>query len=134
MDLPKLLVRLVEEKHVEQLFIATHSNLFDLDSTGYWDISKDGERGTQATRKDDLNSIDRHHLYEPGPAKHALLDVLHYLEPDEVAYRRADNGDTVTVQQMIGLLQADDSLAKQFLDDIHGAAVRAVRVQSKRKK
>lgn len=133
MDLRHLLTRLVNEQYIDQLFIATHSNLFDLDATGYWDVSKDDENGTVVRRETDLNKIDKQHLYEPGPAKHALLDVLRYLEPDEVAYRRADSGETVTVKQMIEFLQADDPLAKQFLDDIHGAAVRAVRVHSKRK-
>lgn len=37
--LRQLLVRLVEEKHIDQLFIATHSNLFDLDRDGYYDVS-----------------------------------------------------------------------------------------------
>src|SRR5262249_9016805 len=48
--LRQLLVRLVEEKHIDQLFIVTHSNLFDLDSTGFFDVHlKNGE--TKVTKK-----------------------------------------------------------------------------------
>lgn len=124
-----LLVRLVEEKFVDQLFIATHSNLFDLDPTGYFDVSlKDG--CTVVTRSD-LTRIDRDHLYEPGPAKHALEKLLQYAPEDEIVFRRSD-GSGVTAKEMMRLLQEDDALAVRFLQDVHGAAVRMVKVQSKK--
>jgi hypothetical protein len=124
-----LLVRLVEEKFVDQLFIATHSNLFDLDPTGYFDVSlKDG--CTVVTRSD-LTRIDREHLYEPGPAKHALEKLLQYAPEDEIVFRRSD-GSGVTAKEMMRLLQEDDALAVRFLQDVHGAAVRMVKIQSKK--
>ena len=127
--LRQLLVRLVDEKFVDQLFIATHSNLFDLDPTGYFDVSlKDG--CTVVTRSD-LTRIDREHLYEPGPAKHALEKLLQYAPEDEIVFRRSD-GTGVTAKEMMRLLQEDDALAVRFLEDVHGAAVRMVKIQSKK--
>lgn len=124
-----LLVRLVEEKFLDQLFIATHSNLFDLDPTGYFDVSlKDG--CTVVTRSD-LTRIDREHLYEPGPAKHALEKLLQYAPAEEIVFRRSD-GRGVTAEEMMRLLQEDDALAVRFLEDVHGAAVRMVKIQSKK--
>ncbi|WP_437637170.1 AAA family ATPase [Sorangium sp. So ce854] len=127
--LRQLLVRLVEEKYVDQLFIATHSNLFDLDPTGYFDVSL--EEGCTVVKREELTRIDREHLYEPGPAKHALQRMLEYTPPEEVVFRRADDSP-VTAQEMLRMLQEDDAVAVSFLQDVHGAAVRMVRVQSKK--
>lgn len=128
--LRQLLQRLVDEGYLKQLFIATHSNLFDLDPDGYFDVSLDGRGATQVTRKP-LSEIDKEHLYEPGPAKHALHDLLTVLEPDAVVFRR-DDGTPVSASEMLDMLQRDDPVAVAFLQDVHGAAVRAVRVASKR--
>ncbi|XXT22372.1 AAA family ATPase [Sorangium sp. So ce429] len=128
--LRQLLVRLVEERHIDQLFIATHSNLFDLDPAGYYDVSlKDG---CTVVERADLPRIDREHLYEPGPAKHALEHLLGYAPDDEVVFRRPD-GAGVTAKEMLRLLQEDDAIALHFLQDIHGAAVRMVKVQAKKR-
>jgi hypothetical protein len=129
--LRQLLVRLVQEKHIDQLFIATHSNLFDLDPTGYYDVSL--RDGCTVVERSDLTRIDREHLYEPGPAKHALARLLGYAPADEVVFRRAD-GTPVTAEEMLRLLQEDDDVAVQFLRDVHGAAVRMVRVQAGKSK
>lgn len=128
--LRQLLVRLVEEQHIDQLFIATHSNLFDLDPTGYYDVSLDD--GSTVVERADLSRIDREHLYEPGPAKHALENLLQYAPEDEVVFRHPD-GAGVTAKEMLRLLQEDDAVALRFLQDIHGAAVRMVKVQSKKR-
>jgi hypothetical protein len=129
--LRELLERLVNEKHIDQLFIATHSNLFDLDPTGYFDVSlKDGET---VVERADLTRIDRDHLYEPGPAKHALQRMLEYMPPGEVMFRRGD-GSPVSVAEMLELLQNDDPLAVDFLRDVHGAAITMVRVAKKKGK
>lgn len=127
--LRQLLVRLVEEKHIDQLFIATHSNLFDLDPMGYYDVSL--QDGCTVVKRSDLTRIDREHLYEPGPAKHALARLLQYAPEDEVVFRRSD-GSPVTAKEMLGLLQEDDDVAVKFLQDVHGAAVRMVKVQAKK--
>lgn len=127
--LRQLLVRLVEERHIDQLFIATHSNLFDLDPTGYFDVSL--RDGCTVVERADLTRVDREHLYEPGPAKHALQRLLEYAPEDEVVFRRS-NGTGITAQEMLRLLQEDDDAAVSFLQDIHGAAVRMVRVQAKK--
>jgi hypothetical protein len=129
--LRQLLERLVNEKHIEQLFIATHSNLFDLDPKGYWDVSL--WNGATVVERADLTRIDRDHLYEPGPVKHALRKVLEYMPPEEIAFRRGD-GSPISTAEMLQLLQDDDDLAVEFLKDIQGAAVRMVKVQNKLKK
>lgn len=128
-DLRVLLKRLVDEHHLDQLFIATHSNLFDLDPDGYWDVSMvDGE--TRVERKP-LHEIDARHLYEPGPAKHALAQLLRYAPDDEVVFRRPD-GAPVTAKEMLRLLQEDDDTAVAFLHNLHGAALRIVRLDARR--
>ncbi|WP_437758167.1 AAA family ATPase [Sorangium sp. So ce1389] len=128
--LRQLLVRLVEERHIDQLFIATHSNLFDLDPAGYYDVSL--EDGCTVVERAELTRIDREHLYEPGPAKRALEHLLQYAPEDEVVFRRPD-GAGVTAKEMLRLLQEDDAVALHFLQDVHGAAVRMVKVQAKKR-
>lgn len=117
-----------ESGMVDQLFVATHSNLFDLDPNGYWNVEI-REGATHAERRSDLASIDRDHLWEPGPAKHALEDIMRVLPADTVVARRPD-GAPVTAAEMVASLQSDDDVAKQFCDDVIGAAVRAVRVRA----
>lgn len=126
-----LLRRLVERGDLQQLFITTHSNLFDLDPTGYFDVRREqGE--TVVERRADLNEIDRRHLYEPGPAKHGLADLLRFAPPATPVLRRPD-GTAVTAEEMLRLLQEDAPEAVDFLRDVHGAAVRAVQLRSVRK-
>lgn len=67
LHLRKLLRRLVDEGHIEQLFIATHSNLFDLDPEGYFDVSLD-ETGATVVKRCPIQEVDRH-FYEPGPVQ-----------------------------------------------------------------
>lgn len=128
-ELRQLLKRLVDERHIDQLFIATHSNLFDLDSTGYFDVSL-GASGTTIERAE-LSRVDREHLYEPGPAKHALVRMLEYLPPDEVIFRQPD-GTPIPIAEMLHHLQEDDDLAVEFLRDLHSAAMRILKVKGKR--
>jgi hypothetical protein len=128
--LRQILERLLDEGDVDQVFIATHSNLFDLDPTGYWDVRLDN--GTTHVRRGPLEQIDALHLYEPGPAKHAIHAFLSYLPPEEVVFRRPD-GKAISAGEMLGMLQRDDEDAVAFLRDVHGAAVRAVRVRAKGK-
>lgn len=122
---------LVDRQVIDQLFVATHSSLFDLDSTGYWDVRLDPEQGTVVERRTDLVDIDRH-LYEPGPARHALLDALSRTGLDQEVYARPD-GSPVTAKEMIRLLTEDDALAVDYLRDVTAAAVRVVRLGSTRR-
>lgn len=127
-DLRALLTRVVDEGMITQLFVATHSNLFDLDLTGYWDVSMvEGE--TRVERRP-LSDIDARHLYEPGPARHALLQLLRYAPPTEIVFRRPD-GSPVTVAELQRSLQEDDALALAFLRTLHGAALRVVRLDAR---
>src|SRR5262249_44820727 len=113
-ELRALLEGMVREGRVGQIFIATHSNLFDLDPTGYWDVSLDSETGETRVARKDLVEIDAQHLYEPGPAKHALTQLLRYAPEEEVVFRRPDN-TPVTAREMLRLLQEDDDVAVEFL-------------------
>lgn len=72
-ELRAILAKMVEEGRIDQLFIATHSNLFDLDPTGYWDVSL--VNGATRVARKPLDEIDRLHLFEPGPAKHRLQNA-----------------------------------------------------------
>ena len=85
---------------------------------------------TRAERKP-LHEIDKSHLYEPGPAKHALAQLLQYSPDDEVVFRRPD-GAPVTAREMLRLLQEDDATAVDFLRNLHGAALRIVRLDARR--
>ena len=126
-----LLRRILDERRaVQQLFIATHSGLFDLDPTGYWDVRLDPTLGTLVERRA-LIDVDRRHLFETSPARHALMDMLRYLPEGQIVFRHAD-GRGLTGPEMIRLLQEDDPDALAFLDAVAGAAVNAVRVRAKR--
>lgn len=130
-DLRTLLKRVVDEGMVQQLFIATHSNLFDLDPTGWFDVSLENG-ATRVVRRTDLAAIDAKHLYEPGPARHGLQDMLRFLSPETVVFRRADDGKGISAAEMLDLLQRDAPEAVDFLHDVHDAAVRAVQMRAGR--
>ncbi len=124
-----LLARLVDEKHIDQLFIATHSNLFDLDDKGFFDVRlENGE--TIVTRKP-LDAIDEH-LYEPGPTRHALEELLAFAPANKVMFRRPD-GSPVTASEMVKLLRDADPTALDYLRNLHAAAVDVVGLRSRRK-
>lgn len=126
-ELRRVLKALVEQESAEvrQMFIATHSNLFDLDPDGYWDVSMID--GATVVERKPLHEIDGHHLYEPGPAKHALAQLMRHAPQDEIVFRRPD-GSPITAGEMVRLLQEDDPVAVSFLRNLHGAALRIVRL------
>lgn len=125
-----LLHDLVMEEHVDQLLVATHSNLFDLDESGYWDVAL--EDGATVVRRKPLDEIDRHHLYEPGPAKHQLQKMLE-LYGEEVVFRTAD-GRALTNKDMLHSLQIDDDAAQAFLNAMHAAAMQVTGLRAKRER
>lgn len=128
-ELRGILQQMVVDERVNQLFIATHSNLFDLDPDGYWDVSL--VDGQTVVERRPLHDVDGRHLYEPGPAKHAVAQLLRYSPADEIVFRRPD-GAPVTATEMSRLLQEDDETAVAFLRNIHGAALRIVRLNARR--
>ena len=127
-DLRVLLARLVNEKHIDQLFIATHSNLFDLDPTGFFDVRL--ESGETMVTKKPLDAIDQH-LYEPGPTLHALEELLTIAPADKVMFRRPD-GSPVTAIEMVKMLRDADPIALDYLRNLHAAAVDVVGLRSRR--
>jgi len=127
-ELRAILHSMVVDGRVHQFFIATHSNLFDLDLTGYWDVSLvDGE--THVQRKP-LYEVDRLHLFEPGPAKHQLQELLR-LYGDEVVFRTGD-GRQLRATEMLASLQNDEDVAKAFLESLHAAAMQVTGLRAKR--
>lgn len=126
-ELRALLKTMVEQGQIGQLFIATHSNLFDLDPNRYWDVSISASSGKTEINEKPLHDIDGQHLYEPGPAKHAIMQLLRYTPEDEVLFRRPD-GSPITAKEMLVLLQEDDEMAVHFLQNLHSAALRMVRL------
>lgn len=129
-QLREILARVVQQKVIDQLFVATHSNLFDLDPGGYWDVSIDEATKTTSVARKPLREIDRLHLYEPGPAKRALEEVLR-LYGDEFTFRR-DTGERLTAQQMLDALQKDEDVAVEFLKEMHAAALQVVGLGTRR--
>ncbi|MEZ4393343.1 MAG: AAA family ATPase [Polyangiales bacterium] len=113
---------------LHQLFIATHSNLFDLDPHGYWDVSlKDG---ATAIRRGALHELYAHHLYEPGPAKRLLASALEQFG-EEVVFRSKD-GRRIGTAEMLRRLDEDDEIAMEFVRDMHAAALATLRVRAQR--
>ena len=76
-----------------------------VDPTGYYDVRREGGV-TIVERKVGLSEIDLRHLYEPGPAKRALADLLRLVEPGTPVLRRPD-GSPVSASEMLTMLQAD---------------------------
>jgi hypothetical protein len=74
--------------------------------------------------------LDRAHLYELGPARHALEKLLRYASADEVVFRRSEDGSAVTAGSMLELLAKRDPVATQFLEDLTGAALRVMRLKT----
>ncbi|WP_428268250.1 AAA family ATPase [Haliangium sp.] len=130
-DLRVLLQRLVDDGYLAQLFIATHSNLFDLDPDGYWDVRLDPADCTTTERKP-LAEIDLWHLYEPGPGKHALIDFLRIMGDEDVGLRLQD-GTPVTTSKMIEMLQRGDAIAVEFLRELHSAATRLAMLRQRKR-
>lgn len=129
LHLRQLLRRLGNEGHIDQLFIATHSNLFDLDPTGYLDVSM--VNGETRVERRPLDEIDARHLYEPGPTLHALEELLEIAPADKVMFRRPD-GSPVTASEMVKMLRDADPVALDYLRNLHAAAVDVVGLRSRR--
>ena len=129
LHLRRLLQRLVDERHIEQLLLATHSNLFDLDPAGYFDVRLD-EAGTTVVERRPLRDLDRH-FYEPGPTLHALEELLTIVPADKVMFRRRD-GAPVTAREMVEMLRSADPVALEYLQTLHSAAVDVVGLRSRK--
>lgn len=124
-----LLQRLVHEGAVKQLFIATHSNLFDLDPHRWYEVSRSPEGATVVTERHEPVELYAKHLYEPGPARRGLNDALGQLPDDSVVFRRPD-GAPVTAAEMHRLLDADATEVSEWLRDVYRTAVRLVQVDA----
>ncbi len=120
--LREVLRNLVRDVDLDQLFVATHSNLFDLDNTGFWSVFRDAT-GTVAIRENELGKIDADHLFEPGPAKRVLQDILRLGDPEQVVASGAD-GAPITAREMLTHLQEDTALGVKYASELSRAAAR----------
>lgn len=129
--LRELLLRLVSEGDIDQLFVATHSNLFDLDPAGYFDVELvDG--WTRATRRP-LADLHEKHLYEPGPMKHVLRAMLAtQMERDKVMFRTRE-GEPVTVAKLIDHLDGDTDVAFEYVRGLYGTAMELYGLRARKK-
>lgn len=128
-ELRVLLTELVGDKSIHQLFIATHSNLFDLDPNRYFDVRLD-EHGKTIVESKRLRDIDQH-LYEPGPTLHALEELLAIVSADKVMFRHPD-GIPITAAEMLNLLRNADPVALEYLRNLHAATIDVVGLRSRR--
>jgi len=124
-----LLLRLVEDGHVDQLFIATHSNLFDLDPDGYWDVRLSESRETRLSRRA-LHELYGEHLYEPGPALAVMRYLLRTKSAEEVVFRRTSDGVAISAGEMLQMLDNDSQEALDYLQQVYRAATRVARLDA----
>jgi hypothetical protein len=126
------LLRVVKNGIIDQLFVATHSNLFDLDPDGYWDVRIDEvTKSTQIARKP-LQDLERDHLYEPGPMKRVLRVMLEQYRDDARVMFLARDGKKVTAADLIRHLDADDDLALEYVRGLYSAAMELYGRQARR--
>lgn len=119
--LREVLRMLVLGGDIQQLFVATHSNLFDLDDSGFWSVSRD-DAGTHAAREADLSKIDELHLFEPGAAKRVLQDLLRIGDGGAVVAHLGDR--TLTAAEMLKELQEDTELGIRYAQTLSRATAR----------
>ena len=126
------LLRVVKNGIIDQLFVATHSNLFDLDPDGYWDVRIDEvTKSTQIARKP-LQDLERDHFYEPGPMKRVLRVMLEQYRDDARVMFLARDGKKVTAADLIRHLDADDDLALEYVRGLYSAAMELYGRQARR--
>lgn len=62
----------------------------------------------------------------------ALRSHLEYGDPDEIIFREGFTGRPITAAEALELLEKGDPLMREFIQDIHGVALRTVRVRQKK--
>jgi hypothetical protein len=65
------------------------------------------------------------------PVLRALAFYIDTLDQDVVVFRDGRTGDPITASEMAEMIRARDPRAVSYLDEVYGAAVRAVRVRAK---
>lgn len=120
--LRQVLRELVRDGMIDQLFVATHSNLYDLDPQGFWSIALEGDH-TVARYETQLSRIDQDHLFEPGAAKRVLQDLLRHGDAAEIVAYGAD-GAPITAAAMLDELQSDSETGVRYAAELSRAAAR----------
>ena len=60
-----------------------------------------------------------------------LEEYLQYMNPEDTVFRRG-TGETVSIEEMLFLIRNKDPIIDEFVKDVLGAAVRAIRVKATR--
>jgi hypothetical protein len=126
------LLRVVKNRIIDQLFVATHSNLFDLDPDGYWDVRINEETKSTLIARKPLQDLEQDHLYEPGPMKRVLRVMLEQYRDDARVMFLARDGKKVTAAELIHHLDDDDDLALEYVRGLYSAAMELYGRQARR--
>jgi AAA domain, putative AbiEii toxin, Type IV TA system len=112
-DLCELLERLVEERYVDQLFIATHHHQFAL-AEEYFDVSLDATGSTQIERRPRDEAVK--HFYEPSPYWDTLRKLVgEGMSPDTVLLLDKA-GQPIRARDVLASIEGDRRVADQFVE------------------
>ncbi len=113
--LADLLVRIVDEHDVDQIFIATHHHAFAI-APRYYDITYDDAHGTRAVATDRAKAIG--HFYEPGPLWDALRSLVDSGLRENAALFRDEAGNLVHARDVLASIKTEGPLAKKFAEEM----------------
>jgi hypothetical protein len=117
-DLSLLLQRLVQEKYIDQLFIATHHHQFAVAET-FFDVSLDATGSTHVVPRPRDEAVK--HFYEPSPYWDTLRGLVGAgMSPDAILLLDAD-GHPIRAKDVLASIEGDRRIADQFVE----AATRA---------
>jgi hypothetical protein len=110
--LRELLKRLVNEKHIDQLFIATHHHEFAL-ADEFFDVSLDASGSTQVARRPRDEAVK--HFYEPSPYWDTLRRLVgEGMSPDTVLLLDAED-QPIRARDVLASIEGDRRIADQFV-------------------
>ncbi len=125
------LLRVEKNGIIDQLFVATHSNLFDLDPDGYWDVRINEETKSTLIARSRAGSGARPPP-SPGPMKRVLRVMLEQYRDDARVMFLARDGKKVTAAELIHHLDDDDDLALEYVRGLYSAAMELYGRQARR--
>jgi hypothetical protein len=111
--LHELLKRLVDEKYVDQLFIATHHHQFAL-AEEYLEVSLDAEGSTQVKPRPRDEAVK--HFYEPSPYWDTLRKLVgEGMSPDTILLLDRE-GQPIRAKEVLASIEGDRRIADQFVE------------------
>lgn len=88
-------------------------------------------RAEVARLKQCVTDLEHGKVAHRDMVKDALRRFLEYLDKDDIVFRRP-NGAQVSIGEALEMIDSGDPYIVEFLRDVYAAAVRAVRIKSKR--